>query len=76
VLITPSLFKLHADYSVVILTAPLAVFIESYRLLRMNTAKELVRAWCTPSVARLLEIFSRTFCRFSYLKFYFMLILS
>jgi len=44
VLITPSLFKLHADYSVVILTAPLAVFIESYRLLRMNTAKELVRA--------------------------------
>jgi len=38
--------KPHANYSVVKLTAPLAVFTEYYRLLRMNHAKErlVVRA--------------------------------
>jgi len=33
------LVKLHADCSVVILTAPLGMFSESYRLLRANQAK-------------------------------------
>jgi len=36
------LVKPHAKYSVVIITAPVAVLTESYRLLRVNQAKELV----------------------------------
>jgi len=42
VFITPDSSKLHADYSVVILTAPLTVFTESYRSVRVNQAKELL----------------------------------
>jgi len=36
------LVKPHVDNSVVVLTALLAVFTESYRLLRVNESKELV----------------------------------